>query len=211
MSEPSFSKDTPDSFDLDSCVSKLNFISTIPENNKPCYNTNTYISKNAWFVRIRRRWAGEEGQEGVDYVNKVLDSCDRNYRMCLNSENNANLTKLRTALKNSVPGFDNLIRTYSDQKSVEEGYQKCKIRVTELIQSVQIPKPRKIKGLTSYFSGWDDDYDNYDDYESDIEKKPENLRKNTMTLSLVISETSSSKSFFNSNDMVLLKPNKRND
>ena len=216
MSETSFSKDTPDKLDLEECVSKLNFISNIPENNKPCYNTNTCIAKNAWFVRIRRRWAGEEGEEGVEYVSKVLDSCDRNYRMCLSQQD---VNKLYLALENSVSGFDNLIKTYTDQSKVQKGYIECKKRVNELMRKIKQarsehnkPKPPKPpKRLLSYFSGWggddEDDYDNYDYDETEFDTK-----KKSMSLSLVISEKSSSKtSFFGANDMVLLKPSSRNN
>ena len=217
MSEKSFSKDTPDKLDLEECVSKLNFISNIPENNKPCYNTNTYISKNAWFVRIRRRWAGEEGEEGVEYVSKVLDSCDRIYRMCLSQQDVNNLC---LALENSVPGFDNLIKTYSDQSKVQKGYVECKKRVNELIHKIKQVRsgenkskpPKPPKRLLSYFSGWGgDDEDDYDD-NYDYDETEYDTKKKSMSLSLVISEKSSSKtSFFGANDMVLLKPSSRNN
>ncbi len=228
---------------LDSCISKLNFIGTIPENTKPCYNTDTLISKNAWFVRIRRRWAGEEGEEGIKYVAKVLDSCDLNYRMCLednlgdknitSNDHIPNLSSLRTALRNSMIGFDNLINTYSDQKKVVDGYMEIKTKILILINNIntylesltkpdkpeielkldkpEIDEPTKksSKGLMSYFTGYqDDDYDYDYDYDPNTEKKS----VNHMTLSLVRLEDFSSKpSFFGTNGMVFLRPSRSHE
>src|SRR5665648_508659 len=100
------------------CIDILTFISNIKENDKPCYNTKTTINKNAWFVTIQRRWSGEKGENGITYVNNILDSCDKYYRMCLNNVDSVSYdqNQLTTVLKDSIKGFDNLIGTYSDQK-----------------------------------------------------------------------------------------------
>jgi hypothetical protein len=124
-------------------IRELEFISKIEENKKPLYNTKNTISKNAWFVTIRRRFAEEKGEKGIIHVNRVLDSCDLYYRMCLSDKNNmllpnilSNLSLLKTALESSVSGFDNLIKTYSDQETVHKDYKLCKDRVIDLYQCI---------------------------------------------------------------------------
>jgi len=149
-------------------IRDLEFISKIEENQKPLYNTKNTIAKNAWFVTIRRRFAEEKGEKGIIHVNRVLDSCDLYYRMCLSDKNNmllpnllSNLSLLKLSLESSVPGFNNLINTYSDQEKVCKDYKLCKERVIDLYQCIdkyleashkyinkkKIPKTEKIEKL----------------------------------------------------------------
>ena len=114
--------------DLDNIISCLHFISTIPPNHKPCFNNQTIIEKTAWFATFRRRWNSEKGEDGVEFVKKILDSCDKCYRMCYNSA-------LETALKNSRDGFLNLILTYSDQTEVSKGYTQCLNKLDSILNT----------------------------------------------------------------------------
>ena len=180
--------------DLNLYISKLNFISNIPENSKPCYNTDTYISKNAWFVKFRRRWAGEEGVDGLEYITKILDSCDQIYRMCLQklTINSLciidDLKNLHTALKNSEQGFENLVKTYSDQKKVMTGYNNCKTKSMELAKKINRILLREKKFIKT----------------TDGSENSDGSDEKNITLSLVLTEKSKT-SFFTTNDMVLLK------
>ena len=117
---------------IDNCINELDFISSIPKNHKPCFKTKTTLSKNGWFVTAKRRWNGEKGEQGVIYVNKILDDCEIYYRTCIlgsvgdnyDRDNNPILSMLLETLKNSVVGFENLINTYEDQKGVSKDYEK---------------------------------------------------------------------------------------
>lgn len=234
MSDPSIS------FELLKCISTLEFISSIPEGHKPCYNTQSTISKDAWFTTFRRRWGGEKGEYGIIHINKVLDSCDHHYRMCLNqggrgeevNKISSDLKELHTALVNSVIGFDNLIKTYKDQKEVLENYKECKQTVTNLIRKIDLylislvrvrannkvilkeETSRKEETTSSSY----DSYDSYDDYGDHfvtgwgLLTDSFDSEKNPMVVSLVVSADSSDArpSFFTTNNMVLLKANKRN-
>jgi hypothetical protein len=132
------------SFDLAECIKTLEFIKNIPQKHKPCYNSKTTISKEAWFSTVRRRWGGEKGEYGIIYVDKILDSCNYHYRMCLQSSlssENKNeyidtLRRIKDALSGSIVGFENLIRTYSDQGEVSTNYDKCKNRVNDMILDI---------------------------------------------------------------------------
>ena len=138
MSKRIILPETSENMDLSECISILDFISSIQPNDKPCYKTKTTISKQDWLIRIRRRWAGETGENGVLYVNKLLCSCDIQYRMCLkNPKIEYDNAKLYLSLKNSIPGFSNLINTYSDQKNVSENYDKIKNRVISLCNQIE--------------------------------------------------------------------------
>ena len=117
-----------DYVDISECISLLNFISKIPKNHKPCYNSKTTVSKSGWLVTMRRRWYNEKGENGILYVTKILNRCDNHYRMCYDIESK-DIKNLTTALRNSVIGFDNLIETYGDQGSMADDYTKCKERV----------------------------------------------------------------------------------
>jgi hypothetical protein len=138
-------------YNLSECISVLNFIATIPENHKPCYGSKTTISKSGWFVKIRRRMNYEKGEDGVKYINDVLDSCDQHYRMCHDNMSipdkdmdmdidTCNIYDLSDALTISISGFNNLIITYNDQKRVSRGYEKCKSRVEGLIADMDNDK-----------------------------------------------------------------------
>lgn len=129
---------------IDNCISELDFISSIPKNHKPCYRSKTTVSTKGWFVTAKRRWNGEKGEYGVVYVNKVLDDCETYYRTCIlgsvgdnyDRDNNPILSRLLETLRNSVVGFDNLIDTYDDQRSVSNDYQLIKDRVNDLIKKL---------------------------------------------------------------------------
>ena len=118
------------------CISELEFISTIPKNHKPCYNSKTTISTSGWFVTLKRRWNNEKGEEGVLYVKKLLDSCDDIYHMCYEVESD-DIQDLTNALGSSVLGFDNLIDTYSDQPKVKDDYIECKNKVLSILENIK--------------------------------------------------------------------------
>jgi len=118
------------------CISVLDFISTVPKDHKPCYHSKTCIKKDAWFVTIKRRWNGEKGEYGIEYLKQLLNSCDLYFRMCLNQQTLDNLPKLLKSLKESVKGFDNLIETYDDQIGVKKSYQECKEAVINLANEI---------------------------------------------------------------------------
>jgi len=137
---------------FENLVKELDFISSIPKNNKPCYITKTFIHKKAWFATARRRWKGEKGEHGIVHVNNILSSCDKYYRMCLSVNNNNDdhenkLRELLLKLKNTVIGFENLIETYNDQKSVSDDYKKCKERVESLYTEIGNYFDKKEKAL----------------------------------------------------------------
>lgn len=132
------------SFNLSECIKILEFITNIPKNHKPCYNSMTTISKDAWFTTVRRRWGGEKGEYGIIYISKILDSCDHHYRMCLQSslscenktEGIETLKRLKEVLLGSINGFDNLIDTYSDQTNVSNDYKQIKSRIDFMINGI---------------------------------------------------------------------------
>ncbi len=227
--------DHPVSFEISKCIENLEFISSIPENHKPYYNSKSTISTNSWFTTVRRRWGGEKGEEGIIHVNNLRDSCDHHYRMCLKSLNGPvsekdyiieTMQKLRTALDNSVIGFDNLINTYRDQKEVSDDYKESKKKVIALSKEIgqtlhqlnnssdnntseniedevssENSNSSSGYGFTDYISGWGvmDDYD----YPYDSEKNP-------IVLSSMDSTVLSSKpSFFTTNNMVLMKTRRK--
>jgi len=132
--------------DLSECISVLNFISTIEPNYKPCYKTKSVISKDAWWVTIRRRWNSEKGEEGILYVDKIMCSCDSQYHMCLeNTEKN--IDELYSSLKKSISGFSNLVSTYNDQKDVSDSYNNLKDKVLKLMTDIKPQKPVKKKPI----------------------------------------------------------------
>jgi len=132
--------------DLSECISVLNFISTIEPNYKPCYKTKSVISKDAWWVTIRRRWNSEKGEEGILYVDKIMCSCDSQYHMCLeNTEKN--IDELYSSLKKSISGFSNLVSTYNDQKDVSDSYNNLKDKVLKLMTDIKPAKPVKKKPI----------------------------------------------------------------
>ena len=135
-----------ENIDLSECISVLNFISTIEPNYKPCYKTKSVISKDAWWVTIRRRWNSEKGEEGILYVDKIMCSCDSQYHMCLeNTEKN--IDELYSSLKKSISGFSNLVSTYNDQKDVSDSYNNLKDKVLKLMTDIKPPKPVKKKPI----------------------------------------------------------------
>lgn len=209
------------SFSLSKSIADLEFISTLEKGHKPLYNSRSTIQRTAWFATFQRRWAGEKGEKGLIYVNNVLDSCDRYYRMCLSDSSiytddifkyniTKNLSSLRTALKNSVQGFNNLIMTYDDQETVAKGYDKCKNRVTKIIDDINIFFNRLLSSINEFNSDSeiiehssecyfpsDDEY--YDEYYDNNNNKP-------MISSLEVSSESVIKpSFFTSSNIVLGK------
>ncbi len=134
--------------DLSECISVLNFISTIEPNYKPCYKTKSVISKDAWWVTIRRRWNSEKGEEGILYVDKIMCSCDSQYHMCLeNTEKNGKIGELYSSLKKSISGFSNLVSTYNDQKDVSDSYDNLKNKVLKLMADIKPAKPVKKKPI----------------------------------------------------------------
>ena len=172
---------------------------------------------------------GEKGEYGIVYVNKILDSCDYHYRMCLQSSlssDNKNdaidtLRKLKDALSSSLKGFDNLIITYKDQNEVSKDYDECKNRVNNMILGII----HDIKQLTticdiSVAHSDPDDYNsnviNYnptglgylsDDYDiSDSHKK----HMVTTSLSPIVDDGNNKYNFFKTNNLVLLRTKKEN-
>ena len=128
-------EDTSDDLDFiknpNECIKVMKFISSIEIDYKPCFNSFTVINKNSWFTTLKRRWNGEKGEEGILYVNKILCSCDKLYRMCLIERD-----VLLGLYEDSVVGLDNLIITYSDQESVCDGYRKIKETVVDSIKDL---------------------------------------------------------------------------
>jgi hypothetical protein len=176
------------------CISVLNFISKIPKDHKPCYNSLTTISKNAWFTTVRRRLGGEKGEYGVVYVNKILDSCDHHYRMCLNKsefkseeedtfsdlldlDQDIDLYNLCDILKQSIIGLDNLTDTYLDQPTVSNDYKKCKSKAKTLIGQIE-------------------------EYLSEGENNP-------VIVSMIQTNKPENKSFFSSDNIILYKTRRK--
>jgi len=220
------SEEKSTSFDMQDCLSILSFVSTIPEGHKPCYKTKTTMSKDGWFVTFKRRWNGEKGEYGIEYINKVLDSCDLHYRMCLRNsggtDNMESFTEtmrtLSTSLKGSVNGFENLINTYCDQQGVAVDYKKCKKIVIDLYKDIDrwleninktrlyynrnkkdsIPNNRIIEGCDDYYYPEEDVY--YWEFMG-TKKKP-------MMVSLLVSKDSGKPGFFNTNNVMFIAPKK---
>lgn len=129
---------------IEDCIKELEFVSSIPKNHKPCFNTKTTISKNSWFVTAKRRWNGEKGEIGVIHISKIIDYCDLYYRAHIlgsvgdNYENDINpiFSVLLDSLNKSIKGFDNLLETYSDQENVYNDYKNCRNKVLKLINKL---------------------------------------------------------------------------
>ncbi len=121
----------------DKLLENLDFISKIPKNTKPCFSTKSLIHTDEWFVTFRRRLKGEMGEMGVLYVNKLLNSCDKYYRMCKLDSN-----ILKKALIKSLQGLQNLSHTYKKDKqhSVSESYNNCYNQVIKLINKINEKK-----------------------------------------------------------------------
>ena len=132
------------------CIVVLDFISKIPKGHKPCYKTKTTIPKDSWFVTIKRRWNGEKGEYGVEYVSEILNECD----YLIDSEDISALTRLSRSLLKSLDGFNNLIETYNDQPGVENSYKECKEMVDKLIDHINETENKKnsVKTVKSFFS-----------------------------------------------------------
>lgn len=131
------------------CIEVLDFISTIPKGHKPCYRTKTTIPKDSWFVTIKRRWNGEKGEYGVEYVSGILNECD--YFINADLED---LNRLSRSLSKSLQGFNNLIETYNDQPGVEKSYKECKEMVEKLINNIEEVENKKnsVKTVKSFFN-----------------------------------------------------------
>ena len=220
------------------CISNLEFITSIPKGHKPCYNTQTTISKDSWFTTVRRRWGGEKGEYGIIHVNKVLGSCDHHYRMCLKKLGNltlddqlnteySNVTmtiqQLHTALTNPLEGFSNLILTYKDQKEIFNNYIECKNKVIFLIGLIdeyfieqrnrRNEEQRNRRNEEQYEQSDSSDEDYFGNYFSwGVTNDTFDIEKNPMVISLVVSMDSSKDkpSFFSTNNMVLLKAKRKN-
>ena len=212
------------SFDLQDCIKTLNFISDIPENHKPCYNSMTSIAKDAWFTTVRRRWGGEKGENGIIHVTNILDSCDHHYRMCLQStlkRGNTNRTegietlkRLRDTLVKAGQGFDNLINTYSDQPEVSNDYKNLRYRVNIMVKDInhdikQLSIVRNISSnivedntVLNYISpGWgylSDEYDSTSSDSGDFEKK-------NIEITSLDQGGSSKKGFFKGDNIILMR------
>lgn len=129
-------------------IIELKFISKIPENHKPCFNSFTTIDKSSWFVTIKRRLSGEKGESGVKRVNDILNSCDSIYRMCNQINTKIKLTEqeylefedslnlLVDNLSLSLNGLNNLVETYKDQKHISNSYINMISRVKNLINDL---------------------------------------------------------------------------
>lgn len=206
MTDPNISifvKDVPE-ITYNECIDILIFISTIKPNDKPCYNTKTTIHKNAWFATLQRRWGGEKGEKGIVYINNVLDSCDKYYRMCLNKSGFNNNDILLSALYDSLKGFDNLINTYSDQKTVADSYKNCKDKIIKFLSEVNNTND-------NIFDDDDDDDENfyqrylntgYNDNDNDNNNISDNKKKVSSISMIASSISSKKKSFFNTNNII---------
>ena len=145
------------------CISVLKFISDIKQGEKPCYFSKTVISKNEWFGTIKRRWNGEKGENGIVYVNKILDRCEHYCRMCMNESVYSTLKQLIESLEFSLVGINNLITTYNDQTDVRRDYMEIRFRIVAIIgfvdkhlnedSSVPVsPNNNDKNGKTNFFS-----------------------------------------------------------
>jgi len=132
-------------------ISVLDFISTIPKGHKPCYKTKTTIPKDSWFVTIKRRWNGEKGEYGVEYITEILNDCEYILNEIRDSED---ISELARSLSKSLKGFDKLIETYNDQKGVENSYKECKEIVEKLLININEAENKKnsIKTVKSFFN-----------------------------------------------------------
>ena len=184
----------------DECIKVMKFISTIEIDYKPCFNSLTTINKNAWFTTLKRRWNGEKGEEGILYVNKILCSCDKLYRMCLIERD-----VLLGLYEDSVIGLDNLIITYSDQESVCDGYRKIKETVVDAITDIAY-QDNNTSDNNSFISDKNettsDSWDNIEQTE-EYQNQKKVLTKYTLVPLKNISKPSSS--FFNHENIVYLK------
>ena len=141
---------------LADCLTELEFISSIPPNHKPLYGSKRTVHKDAWFTTFKRRWNGEKGEYAVIHVKEVLNSCDQYYRMFLDNvadnilENpsGADLKALSVSLKKTISGFDNLIKTYEDQKDVAKEYEKHKAVTIQLYQDIDTYSGRNSKSIS---------------------------------------------------------------
>lgn len=126
--------------DFENILLNLEFISKIPKGAKPCYSNRSLTYTDQWFVTLRRRWNGEKGEKGVIHVKRLLDSCDKYYRMCnLDGFGISDCDKLRTLLYESIQGLNNLVHTYliDEQKNVSDDYQKCIDRAKHIIRGIE--------------------------------------------------------------------------
>lgn len=120
--------------DIQKCIELMNFVSTIPVNHKPCYNSSTSISIHGWLSTVRRRWNGEKGESGVKYVKSILGGL---IISDITEDILPLLDELAAALLKSKDGFNNLIQTYIDQPDVSDGYNECLLLVDKHVRDIQ--------------------------------------------------------------------------
>lgn len=194
--------------ELSECIEILEFIGSIPENHKPCYNTRTTIETNSWFTTVRRRWGGEKGEYGVVYVNNIIDSCDYYYNKALETvvetKNTEILRLLKGSLIKSISGIDNLIKTYSDQNIVSEDYKAIKTRINEMILDLSHDIKHVISCNYDQNHGWG--YLSDDISESSSYETPEKKPLTTLTSLSSIPSGDSKTKFFTTENIILLKP-----
>ena len=112
-------------------IKDLEFIASIPKSYKPCFSDKSLIYSNEWFVKMKRRWKGEQGERGVIYVNNVLDRIGKN---CKNF-NIDYLKNIKKKLRESILGINNLVYTYKidGQEDVAKSYEICNKYIEKLI------------------------------------------------------------------------------
>jgi len=110
-----------------SIYSEWEFIASIPKDVKPCFRDKTFISVNEWFGTIKRRYKGEKGENGIIYLEDLIEKTKKN-----NIDKN-----LRELLQKSILGINNLVYTYKKdgQKEVSENYNKCIDKIDKIIKS----------------------------------------------------------------------------
>jgi hypothetical protein len=112
---------------LNQIVSDLKFISEIPTNAKPNFSDKTYTLANDWFCTWKRRLKSERGENGVIYVDLLIDNIEKYWRTWLSED----LKIVRNCSEKSRKGFEKLVQTYcqDSQTGVAQGYQNCWERI----------------------------------------------------------------------------------
>lgn len=119
---------------LKKILEDLDFLENIPKGAKPNFSDKTFTSTNEWFSTFKRRCKYERGENGVIYVETLIDNISKYYK---NLDNNS-LKNLRDKLIYANLGLGNIIYTYKidNQINVYENYLKSSERFEKIIKEI---------------------------------------------------------------------------
>ena len=96
---------------LQELLHKLEFISMIPVNNKPCIKTMSFVEKGSWWGAFQRTLAREDKKSLMEYINQVINDSMKAINEFKDTEFLADIVN---SLSNCKTGLTNLRTTYQD-------------------------------------------------------------------------------------------------